>query len=402
MKKTLLIVALIGCVVVGMAQTKQIDHRLSLKEKAKKVEQLNRQTRRYSLKLDSIVFNEGSNTVIFNYNPDYQFSSVVTLFYGAWLSTETYEYDDQHRLISVSSNEPGSEYKIDYAYNDQGWVSEAIYYARNPEWAPETKTLYEYDNNGHFLKITELTYSEDETWENETFDEYHYANGKLAEIVEYYWYADNQAWYEFTKDAYSYDNAGDCVEIVFYYDLSLYGVSSGWVPYYKDVFEYDSNHNCVKESEYEMDPETNEENLEDTMEFTYDLTVPSNAIAGLAEFISSSELSVNNKLVKVLETYFNSSGSHTYLLDFYYTDCSDVAENPAHSLMAWPNPVSEMLSLDAHDLTMVEVFSMDGRMMMRLEKGFETLNVSGLAKGSYLLKATLSDGSVATQKFVKE
>ena len=106
--------------------------------------------------------------------------------------------------------------------------------------------------------------------------------------------------------------------------------------------------------------------------------------------------------MKVLETYFNSSGSHTYLLDFYYTDCSDVAENPAHSLMAWPNPVSEMLSLDANDLTMVEVFSMDGRMMMRLEKGFETLNVSGLAKGSYLLKATLSDGSVATQKFVKE
>lgn len=403
MKKYLFIAVALCCMVAATAQTKQIDRRHPLREKATKVEQLNRQTQRYSLKLDSIVFNEGSQTIIFNYNPDYQFSTVVTLFYGAWLSTMTYEYDAQNRLIRVSDNEPGSEYKIEYAYNNQDWISEAVYYERNPDWVPETKTLYEYDNNGQVLKITNLLYNnEDGIWVNNTYDDYHYSNGKLDEIVEYYWESGYSTWAQYTKDVYSYNNAGDCVEIDYYYDLSLYGTSSGLICYYKTIYEYDSNHNCVKQMEYDIDSDTGEEDLEDVIEFTYDLSVPSSVIAGLANFLGSSDLSVNNKLVSVLETSYSQNGTHRYLSELYYTDCSGIAENPAHTLTLSPNPVSEVLSLEASDLSLVEIFSMDGRMVMRLEKGFETLNVSGLAKGSYLLKATMSDGSVATQKFLKE
>ena len=402
MKKYLFIAVALCCMVAATAQTKQIDRRHPLREKATKVEQLNRQTQRYSLKLDSIVFNEGSQTIIFNYNPDYQFSTVVTLFYGAWLSTMTYEYDAQNRLIRVSDNEPGSEYKIEYAYNNQNLISEAVYYERDPDWVPETKTLYEYDNNGQVLKITNLIYEEDGTWENGSYDDYRYASGKLTEIIEYFWDSDDSSWVQHYKDVYSYDNAGDCVEIDYYYDFSIYGFSSGWTLSLKDVYEYDNNHNCVKQMEYDVDSDTGEEDLEDVIEFTYDLSVPSSVIAGLANFLGSNDLSVNNKLKSVLETSYSQNGTHTYLSELYYTDCSGVAENPAHTLTLSPNPVSELLSLDASDLSLVEVFSMDGRMVMRLEKGFETLNVSGLAKGSYLLKVTMSDGSVATQKFLKE
>ena len=60
------------------------------------------------------------------------------------------------------------------------------------------------------------------------------------------------------------------------------------------------------------------------------------------------------------------------------------------------------MSLNAEGVQQVEIFTIDGRQVMHLEYGFETINVSALAKGCYLLKATLNDGSKAVQKFVKE
>jgi hypothetical protein len=53
-------------------------------------------------------------------------------------------------------------------------------------------------------------------------------------------------------------------------------------------------------------------------------------------------------------------------------------------------------------LQQVEIFSMDGKQVMRLGNGSESINVNALAKGCYLLKATFANGSKAMQKFVKE
>ena len=87
---------------------------------------------------------------------------------------------------------------------------------------------------------------------------------------------------------------------------------------------------------------------------------------------------------------------------FYYSNTgSGVTENVESLLSIWPNPASETLNLKG-DMTQVQIYSIDGRLVMSLEKGFESINVSDLAKGSYLLKATLKDGGVTTQKFVKQ
>lgn len=350
-----------------------------------------------ALKLDSLFYNNGSTIVQFNYNPHYDYSSVVTLFYGTLLSTMTYEYDAQNRLIRATNIEPGSDYKIEYAYNEQGWVSEEIHYDRVTQWTPSVKTLYEYDNNGNILKATDQLYIEEEFLVNNYLSEYRYVNGKLAEMVKSYWEAAQNAWALFTKDEYTYDSEGNCTEI-----QSSFMSTNNWTCHKRVINEYDEQRNCVKQSKYEIGSGTNELDLSAVIECTYDLSVAADIIAGLGEFVQANELSVHNKLLKVEETSYGSYGTHLTTCELCYSSCAGVGELPTHPLKVWPNPADEVLNLSADDLRQVEIFGMDGKQVMRFQDGFETLNVSGLAKGNYLLKVTMKDGQVATQKFVKE
>ena len=373
MRKVLLIAIALCCVGVGMAQ------------------------KSYTQKLDSLVVNNGSRVLQFTYNENYDYSQMVELFYGALLSTTTFDYDTQKHLICVTHLEPGSDYKIEYTYNEQGWVAEENYFDRETTWIPSVKTLFEYDSNGNILKKTEQFYSEGEALVNFELHEYHYDNGRLMDIVTYYWEAAYNNWEVYSKDVYTYNSEGDCTET-----NSYRPDDNGWVPYYQIVNEYDHKHNCVKQSEYEINAE-NEPVLIFVAAYTYDLDIAIDVIAGLGVLTDNNDFPVYNKPTKVEETsYSGSGGSQSTLYDFFYSDCSGVADNPMHSMALWPNPANQVLNLDADDLTQVEIYSMDGKLVKCFQNGFERLNVSGLTKGGYLLKAIMSDGSVATQKFLKE
>jgi len=82
-------------------------------------------------------------------------------------------------------------------------------------------------------------------------------------------------------------------------------------------------------------------------------------------------------------------------------DVTGVDESSNEALGIWPNPVAETLNLNAKDLQQVDIFSIDGRQVMSLNNGFESINVSQLTQGTYLLKGTYNNGNTAIQKFVK-
>jgi hypothetical protein len=86
---------------------------------------------------------------------------------------------------------------------------------------------------------------------------------------------------------------------------------------------------------------------------------------------------------------------------FHYSEITAVNENNEKHLCVWPNPVHETLHLDLEDLQQMEVFTWDGKLVLS-SKGMNSLCVSGLAEGCYLLKVTQSDGSTCFQKFEKE
>jgi hypothetical protein len=136
--------------------------------------------------------------------------------------------------------------------------------------------------------------------------------------------------------------------------------------------------------------------------FSYDLTVSSSVIAGL-NYFNGDIITIHNKLTDVEETdYDEGLPEQTIKSVLYYSNVTSLDEYNENQLAIWPNPVSETLNLNAEGLQQVEIFSMDGRQVMHVENGFETLCVGNLANGCYLLKATFADGSKVMQKFVKE
>ena len=69
------------------------------------------------------------------------------------------------------------------------------------------------------------------------------------------------------------------------------------------------------------------------------------------------------------------------VVDFHYSSTVSVAEQAKAKLTIHPNPVTEVLTLNAEGLQQVEVLGLDGKQLMR---------------------ATFDDGRKAALKFVKE
>ena len=344
-----------------------------------------------------MVMESTMTTVSFQYDERYNISKVeMSLLMGAFTTTIDFFYDDQNRCIRrIETSYDGSIEKDEFSYNNQGWVSEEVNYDNeNGVWEEDTKTTYQYDNDGNILVATDLDY-EDGVWVNEEKVEFTYQGGKVVKSLEFVWTVN--LWIENHLTEYMYDNHGDLVEELYY---SKNG--EGWTDDDKIVYSYDENHNCVKMVEYDFSWDNQDWEIDNETVITYDLTVPSSAIAGLS-YLEGDNVSINNKVMAFEETdYDDGIAQQTLKTVMYYSAASSLGEFNENQLAIWPNPVSETLNLNAEDLQQVEIFSMDGKQVMRLGNGFESINVNALAKGCYLLKATFANGSKAMQKFVKE
>ena len=398
MKKVLLFAVALCFMISAQAQIKTNESTENqLKSKVKRVEQLNRGTEVYTQKLDSMVMESTMTTVYFQYDERYNISKVeMSLLMGAFTTTIDFFYDDQNRCIRrIETSYDGSIEKDEFSYNNQGWVSEEVNYDNeNGVWEEDTKTTYQYDNDGNILVATDLDY-EDGVWVNEEKVEFTYQGGKVVKSLEFVWTVN--LWIENHLTEYMYDNHGDLVEELYY---SKNG--EGWTDDDKIVYSYDENHNCVKMVEYDFSWDNQDWEIDNETVITYDLTVPSSAIAGLS-YLEGDNVSINNKVMAFEETdYDDGIAQQTLKTVMYYSAASSLGEFNENQLAIWPNPVSETLNLNAEDLQQVEIFSMDGKQVMRLGNGSESINVNALAKGCYLLKATFTDGSQAMQKFVKE
>lgn len=370
---------------------------LSLKERVKRVEQINRQTNNYTQKLDSIVTDDYF-TLAFDYDHNYRRTSTKTYYYGMLMLTQLYFYDYANHLLYTTIQYPYSTDKIEYSYNAQGLVIEEIQYEENGDsWYPETKVTYEYNSSGQLVLALEQDY-QNNTWKNDNKSEYTYAGGKLTQVITNAWNATESLWWPHIKEEYSYNGSGNCTSLIEYSRFS----TGDWINDNKYIYEYDSHNNCIKETDYyyrTMDGWT----LDEIIEFTYDLSVPSSTIAFYEEMFANSVITINNKLVSVVESSYDDDeleGSATSTL--YYSFGVQVPETQNSIMRLSPNPTSERLSVKVENLKQVELFGMDGKHVATIETGFEDINVSSLANGCYLVKATLKDGSVTTQKFLKQ
>ena len=69
----------------------------------------------------------------------------------------------------------------------------------------------------------------------------------------------------------------------------------------------------------------------------------------------------------------------------------------------YPNPAKGVISFQSElPLESVEIFSLTGSKVLSQSNNVVQVEVGNLAKGIYMLKATVADGKVATQKLIRE
>lgn len=430
MKRFLLIAAMICCMMPVMAQKNNEQTTFDmLKEKAKKVEQLNQRTRWYTEKLDSVVYSYGNKEEL---TYDNLLNCIQIKEYnmneGWYLSRiSDYAYDDQNRVISVTETEVGfEEYgsKVTVEYDAEGRISvEHMFSKVEDDWMEIHKMTFFYNNDGindihmygwddgtnswYEMQKEEYTYFEGlQTlcliywWSYLTQDmelgaqnTWEYNDQRLCTKTEYYlWDAYSKDWSIINMTEYTYFDNGNLKEEV---ESDIYSTFGEMQYSWRTQYEYDDHDNMIKMTDYNYETEWQ---LDQVTDLEYDVTVPIGNVAGI-EFVYLIENNyINNKLLKmtVTNTYNEQETS-----DYYYSANTSVNELSNHSVAIWPNPASETLNLNG-DMTQVEIYGIDGRLVMSIDNGFESINVSNLAKGSYLLKATLKDGGVTTQKFLKK
>ena len=398
MKKVLLFAAAMCLMISAQAQIKTNESIVNqLQSKIRTVEQLNRGTSSYTQKLDSVVVTYGALSITITLEYDEYFNTTKVVMSGLGNTTITeHTYDSQnHRIRTVNTHADGGIDKTEYIYNTQGLLKEETQYEfEDGEWEEDERSIYEYDTNNNLTLVTTFDY-DDSDWVFDAKTEYTYQNGKLDNELTFDWILDE--WIEDQSINYIYDAQGDLVETI-----ELDYVDIDWMKDTRTEYTYDANHNCTSQITYDYDDDFGDWEIEGTITITYDLTVPSSVIAGLDNF-SNSITNVNNKILTIEETsYSDGMPQMTMPYTFYYSGAAGMDEHDGSRLAIWPNPTTESLNLNTEGMQQVDIFTIDGRQVMHLENGFETINVSSLAKGCYLLTATFADGSKSVEKFVKE
>ena len=422
MKKTLLITAVVFCFIATVsAQTLE------------KIEKFNLQTREYKEKLDSVV--SGDHKYIMQYDDKFNLTSCTSYGYynGNWMIYEIveYRYDAQNRLVSATWNYSGDINRISFQYNENGLVSEKAYdYYSNGQWNYVSKYVYHYDSQGLLEVITSYVIYEDE-WSPNTVYEYCYADGLLDVVNIYYPQPQEEssepAWELIERYLYNYNDRRLCIskddELLYFIDdadvwilnekeeygydehdnrissISSYYDEDGNLEsyYWRSEHVFDDHHNCISSNSYEHDG--TQWVLYGHGDLTYDLSANTENIAGFELYWEDDAVVVTNKLT---EASWNYSDGDNWTNKYYYSKCTGVGEQFGNQLLCWPNPVQETLNIPIDGLRQILIFNMEGKKVLEDNSHSETIHVGTLPKGCYLLKATLKDGSVSTQKFMKQ
>jgi len=381
MKRILLIAFAIGCIMTASAQQ-------------------TRQNYDYTQKLDSVVY--GGVSLVASLDYDGQGNAVKVSFtsMGITIAYIEYQYDSQNRLISTLANFDDDLSKTEYTYNYAGLLATVMSYVFEDEvWVPVIKTDYEYNNNGDLYTVTEQNYYDDE-WINSTQKANTYLNGKLITQTYSFWDSSYDEWEAVEETILTYED-DLCVQKLI--KENNYDSSDAWDDEVKTIYEYDSYGNYIKETNYDYEDEEGVWVIKSEIGYTYDVTVPANAIAGFDLMLNDNEfVSVNAKVLKIDEQYYDDGVVTDHLENYmHYSAWNNVGEVNGNAMYLWPNPTTATLNIGNAEIQQADIFSIDGRHVMRA-LDTQSIDVRKLASGSYLLKATTKNGQITTQPFLKK
>ena len=404
MKKFLLFATMLCCMASATAQSFETPSSYDLMRSHSFRNALNnRETTAITHRLDSIVAVNGLAGISSVYDNNYLCKRDSMFVFTMFLYTMEYTYDNQSRLITAVSQGKSEEEKYEMSYNEQGLLSETKRYINeNDNWILDEKTTTGYDSNGNPTVVIDYDRTGSGEWEYDEKTEYTFNGDQLVVAIESEWNSISNRWVEKEKTNYSYDASGNCTEYITYEKAS----DNSWKWTVRAENTFDNNHNLTQIRYYDFDEnEPTGEALSEEDHVTYDprVTTKNLALSSYSRFLLlENEVYTMNNLPLYMEHQTYGSSPAEYFSRFFYLNMTQVGEQSDNGLQLWPNPVQEVLSLGAENLRQVAIFTIDGKEVMLVTDGFDAIEVSQLASGCYLLKATLNDGSVATQKFIKQ
>ena len=413
MKKTILFVVLVCCVVSATAQNAYSQEMLKhMQSKINQVEKWNHYVNTFSETLDSL-YGDFQKSV-FGY--DERFNCVKIDHYwfeDSWVLdfTEDFVYDEQNRIIMRMETSDGYAMKSEFIYDGE-WITEEYESALDGGvWYAVNKYTYEYDSDGRMVLSEGFAFEED--WVPESKMTWEYEDGLLLNDI-YYYHGDN-SWNPLTRNDYFYTAEGLCQEqlqshwedawtenwkIEYEYDevgnrhtetTSTHQGFDDWIYTYMTEYYYDVNGNCYATADYYND-DLREWALESTMTYHYDLSVLVETTAGIW-MVWDDELPIHNKLLD----WQLRVNDDDYTTTFYYSECVGLNEKIVTALQVWPNPASETVRIDGVEVDEVQVYNALGQVVKTMLDTNE-ISVAELPQGVYLVRIADAEGKVLTAK----
>jgi hypothetical protein len=106
--------------------------------------------------------------------------------------------------------------------------------------------------------------------------------------------------------------------------------------------------------------------------------------------------SVDNGLILIIETpIFGSASFRNYQLS--------ITEKELQQIKIYPNPSNSIIYLKSYNnpIIKIQIFNLMGRRIKRIKNNFESINISDLSKGIYIMKIDTEYGSI-NKKIIKE
>ena len=326
---------------------------------------------------------------------DYTCTEDITEFFddGSWTnkSRYTYEYDFNGNVLEMlyekwEDDDWSASGRTSYTYN--GDVLEEMLYQVESDgtWVNRLKYVYNYNGDQwtvltwlwegnswtvSFLNtytrigntIEELMqYMEGGAWQNlalviETLDFDENVTGLLYQ----YWDEDELEWVNVDTMSYTFENG------VFTETLLQLCDDIGWYDAYLYSYEYDGNGNATVGKSFVNDD--------------------GNWVPGDGDLEMSYGFNANMEYFYGIEA------------EMSYVDLTSVNENAqAVSFEVYPVPAENEIQIQAEGFQKAEIFTLTGQMLMESEQN--TIDVSSLATGIYMLKVYDQTGSSAMQKLV--
>ncbi|MCQ2322576.1 MAG: T9SS type A sorting domain-containing protein [Bacteroidales bacterium] len=359
------------------------------------------------------------------------FSQNYTHYLNSWYSDDLYEtkefyYDESYKLIA--------DYWVDKV-GEETSVRDSLEYDANGN---VTKLSCHQLLNGEWIYANYVEYTYNELNQRLTRDNYNYFGGSFEHGGTYnYQYDENGnmihhdmylgTWGLFETADYTYDENDNCTLIVSYSE----GFSGEFEPSNMVEYTYNADGFLVEEKSYyyyngwvlsthvvytrdENNNITVEENLDqygsalERHEYEYDMNILFDEVVPFVNpegEMPNPERTVNARNKDKYWT-LNDGGTLTYVCDYYYyykeIEGTGVTENVADDVEIYPNPVNDVLTVEASGFRFVEIFDLAGRCVASREvNGIADIDMSQVAKGVYFVKMNDENGPV-TRKVVVE